>query len=1371
MTEALEGTGGHAGKSDTFRQIDAKKAAISIAVMETAHWLEEAVALGNVGGQAAWDKAWAYYHGTDGMNVGFSVSGKRDTDYGETGIMVNDLAISFFKQGKKALDPATYNTDLVLQAKDNILKLMTITFIRNSIKYSYKIKEDGVYSDKYHGEGYTYTRSMLGWISKFDAANAQIVEDALAVSYTADTFPDTAHCTVKQALEAAYPALGIDCAMVGVWKDYPETDTRCNMCTAPAADPIPEGVYDYNMYPPIGGLEPIYDVTEDAQISEDVAALSTAVAVSYITALDLYTTGQNSDEGTLQDLATADHTGEAFFDAYSSFYGSGTSWDDFTLDALNGNGNMAGKSDAFRQICVKKAAVSLQLMESAHQLEEAVTKGSDGGAEAWDKAWAYYHGTDGVNAPFAVSGKRDTDYPDGTMVSDRMLRLFNQGQQALYAARRLSGRSLYDSASVEEAFDGIMKLMTITSIRNAIKYSYKANEGGVYSDKYHGEGYTYTRMILGYISKYAPTEAQTIEDALSPSYTSETLPGNAHCTVKAALEAAYPALGLDCTMIGEWKDYPAADYCGSACSVPLAPPLPEGVFDEQFESDAEEDDGVRLTRFCSTGEQFNGVDRCEPCRAGFKNPQSAADCTPCDPGMFTSEPGQKQCTACDAGWYAPGDFFTGNTVCLKCGIGSSAPATGMSMCVDCPAGTFSDTEGLAYCTSCSSSLEDNKLIGKYQDEIGQTDCKMCPLGRSAPDGATDVEQCTCPPEFYLSEYQDTCLPCKDGLLCPGGDGDPYVLGGYYAEKKMKGEMFDDLDVWRCTRNNENCPGETVKIPGQRDLINVRLIGVCVPAELAGNGPECSRCAEGFFYEEEECVECQGGQSAMFPLFVIAIFLVMFIVYHVVENPKNQQLSAGLMLSCLGGLLINLCQILGVMSSYKVDFPVDFRLILDFASIFLFDIGVLRAGCVLGTGFESRFYGRVLTPIILFGMFFMLYVLMLGVARVVPKIKAMELDKTLNTIGLLTNVAYISLCTSTIEYFKKQEHPSAPAVVRDYPDVEWQSAEHNAAAGIAGLMVAVYIVGVMVLFMYLCYISPSKSTDPDFRMRTKFLVARWKPTRWYYGLVVMIRNLLLAMVSILSPAPGCAELAITATIIGIYAQIAMYVKPWRAGFLNMTDGLLSMLIMLICVFAMCVADYSREDEQATRTSRFGGLLVFLIVTAFISLVFALGRAAYFALNQKQYKRSMEDAAAISVNALMTFSEALQAKMDSGTTAEQIEKSIVAVLTSEEMTETVRYMALVLNELFAIVLQDQKGNAVMSRRLQSKNEKTPGASQINLSHDRKTVRNSIRKSVQLDVEREQLNVNTYVPPASPYAGASAIVAPNTGTNAPVVDVVDV
>ena len=56
--------------------------------------------------------------------------------------------------------------------------------------------------------------------------------------------------------------------------------------------------------------------------------------------------------------------------------------------------------------------------------------------------------------------------------------------------------------------------------------------------------------------------------------------------------------------------------------------------------------------------------------------------------------------------------------------------------------------------------------------------------------------------------------------------------------------------------------------------------------------------------------------------------------------------------------------------------------------------------------------------------------MQGVHKVVPKIKAMELDKTLNTIGLLTNVAYISLCTSTIEYFKKQEHPSAPAVVRD-----------------------------------------------------------------------------------------------------------------------------------------------------------------------------------------------------------------------------------------------------------------------------------------------------------------------------------------------------
>ena len=156
--------------------------------------------------------------------------------------------------------------------------------------------------------------------------------------------------------------------------------------------------------------------------------------------------------------------------------------------------------------------------------------------------------------------------------------LFRQGQLAL----RLGS---FNRTAALEAASAIRRLIVLTYTRAALKYSYltcplssgcTVSEG--YGVKYHAEGYTYARAVLGYVAALNHTAAQIVEDQLSPSRAPDEFSLEAHCRVRAALQSVYPVLRLDCDMVGEGYMI-QHDVCGSNCSSPRAPPIPAGVQD------------------------------------------------------------------------------------------------------------------------------------------------------------------------------------------------------------------------------------------------------------------------------------------------------------------------------------------------------------------------------------------------------------------------------------------------------------------------------------------------------------------------------------------------------------------------------------------------------------------------------------------------------------------------------------------------------------------------------------------------------------------------------------------------------------------------
>ena len=432
--------------------------------------------------------------------------------------------------------------------------------------------------------------------------------------------------------------------------------------------------------------------------------------------------------------------------------------------------------------------LGIQTLQTMHRLERSIALGAQAcSVHVWDQAWAFYYGKQGKASPFTVSGKRDHDfataseirYP-GVVVNQLIVPLFRQGQLALRPG-------LFNSTAAFEAFTAIRRLIVLTYIRAALKYSYltcplssgcTASEG--YGVKFHAEGYTYARAVLGFIAALNRTAAQIIEDQLSPSRAPDEFSLEAHCRVRAALQSVYPVLGIDCDMVGEGYMI-QHDVCGSNCSAPRAPTIPSGII-------AGYDDSPTVALFCGPGQE--AIARtCTPCRAGWHNPSEGSSCVPCVPGFISLSKGSTSCDACLAGTFSARD---GSSVCSLCPAGFFAATTGSTACSPCGPGSFSMGGNLTGSTSVNDRFMDSTdlvhdhrpgarceicPIGSFQPGEANSSCFICPGGKTTKArGAVSHSECMCAPGTV--HLDGVCSSCSTFATTNGKyDADSCTISG------------------------------------------------------------------------------------------------------------------------------------------------------------------------------------------------------------------------------------------------------------------------------------------------------------------------------------------------------------------------------------------------------------------------------------------------------------------------------------------------------------------------------------------------------------------------------------------------------------------
>ncbi|KAJ7305007.1 hypothetical protein JRQ81_010764, partial [Phrynocephalus forsythii] len=165
--------------------------------------------------------------------------------------------------------------------------------------------------------------------------------------------------------------------------------------------------------------------------------------------------------------------------------------------------------------------------------------------------------------------------------------------------------------------------------------------------------------------------------------------------------------------------------------------------------------------YCNEGSMFAnpaGGSMGDICPQGFYCPQGSSSPVACPPGSFLSHHGgssAQDCRPCVAGWF--------------CSLpGQTSPK---DLCTEgwfCPEGSVSDQDPDHLCPLghyCPAGSPEPKPCppGKYQDEMGQSQCKLCPAGKFCDPDLQPENGKDAPSKAVIKP-----LNCLFGYYCPLG---------------------------------------------------------------------------------------------------------------------------------------------------------------------------------------------------------------------------------------------------------------------------------------------------------------------------------------------------------------------------------------------------------------------------------------------------------------------------------------------------------------------------------------------------------------------------------------------------------------------------
>lgn len=220
-------------------------------------------------------------------------------------------------------------------------------------------------------------------------------------------------------------------------------------------------------------------------------------------------------------------------------------------------------------------------------------------------------------------------------------------------------------------------------------------------------------------------------------------------------------------------------------------------------------------------------------------------------------------------------------------------------------------------------------------------------------------------------------------------------------------------------------------------------------------------------------------------------------------------------------------------------------------------------------------------------------------KVVPKIHRMDGDYVVSTMGTVLTALYIAVCKCIVNIFECRQNPSAPTTMSSHDGFMCLDPAIMGVLPVAILGVLVFTIGLPALLAWVLATGPKRyHVDQSFRKRFGFLVNKWNPRWYYWGLIVMLRNLMVSLIAVMTPDPLMQFVLMILFFSPVFA-LTLANAPWREEGLNFLDMFISATLLITVLLAVTMVPV---PTGATKD----------MIGAFMVVVFVVGMFAAVAI---------------------------------------------------------------------------------------------------------------------------------------------------------------
>lgn len=108
---------------------------------------------------------------------------------------------------------------------------------------------------------------------------------------------------------------------------------------------------------------------------------------------------------------------------------------------------------------------------------------------------------------------------------------------------------------------------------------------------------------------------------------------------------------------------------------------------------------------------------------------------------------------------------------------------------------------------------------------------------------------------------------------------------------------------------------------------------------------------------------------------------------------------------------------------------------------------------------------------------------------------------------------------------------------------------------------------------------------------RFVLHRFRPDRWWFGLVLLARGLLVSLPAVLAPDEANLVVVLMLTVQLTYAMLVLSFMPWKAEVLNLTDGITSGLLVLVLALTLDALELF-ENNGIVSSIRAGAIVLMI-----------------------------------------------------------------------------------------------------------------------------------------------------------------------------------